>query len=80
MKVCLENKKRGSTFEANNLHIVADSERRETFEALIPLRGVLKRVPAYIPFTGVNLLYGVLGEMQCLFFASNELDHHSEWI
>jgi hypothetical protein len=61
MKASLKNKKKGSAFEANNLDIVEDSERRETFEALIP---------AYFPFSGVNLLYGVLGKRQCLFFAS----------
>ena len=35
----------GSTCEANNLNIAADSERKETFEALIP---------AYFPFTGAT--------------------------
>jgi len=42
----------GSTFEANNLNIPTDSERRETFEALIP---------AYFPFTGV-ILFTLNGE------------------
>ena len=48
--------KKGSVFGVNILNIPADSERRETIEALIPLLGVRNRVLAYFPFTGVRTI------------------------
>ena len=43
-------------FNIKGLNIPPDSERRETFEVLTPLKGVLKRVPAFFLFTGVSAL------------------------
>ena len=48
-----ENNQR-SIFNIKDLNIPPDSERRETFEALPPPRGVLKRVLAFFLFTGVR--------------------------
>jgi hypothetical protein len=49
----IKNKKMESLFKADNLSIPPDSERSETFEALIHLKGGQKRVPAFLPFTEV---------------------------
>ena len=40
-----KNKKSGDTIEIKNLKLPPDSERRETFEALILLKGALNGVP-----------------------------------
>jgi hypothetical protein len=45
----IKNKKSEECIVIVNLKLPPDSERRETFEALIPLKGVLKRVLAYFP-------------------------------
>jgi hypothetical protein len=37
----IKNKKSGECIEIENLKLPPDSERRETFEALIPLKGAL---------------------------------------
>jgi hypothetical protein len=44
LKPVKKNKKMESMFKAKNLNLPPDSERSETFEALIP---------AYFPFTGL---------------------------
>ena len=46
VKTAIKNKKTGNVFGIVELHLYPDSERREIFEALIPLKGGLKRVPA----------------------------------
>ena len=45
LKAVIKNKKTGGTLKTGNLKTPPDSERRETFEVLIP---------AYFPFTGVR--------------------------
>jgi hypothetical protein len=50
----VKNKKSGEGIEMRNLKYPPDSERRETFETLIPLKLVLKRVLDFLPFTGIS--------------------------
>jgi len=46
-KACHKNKKTRNTFNIDNVKVAPDSERRETFEALIL---------AYFPLTGVSVI------------------------
>jgi hypothetical protein len=41
LKAFIKNKKTGERFEIRNLKLPPDSEHRETFEALILLKGAL---------------------------------------
>ena len=44
------------------LHIPPDSERKETFEVLIPLKLILKRVQGFLPLTGVKMILDTIVE------------------
>jgi len=46
VKTAIGNKKSEIVIVIKELHSYPDGERREIFEALIPLRGQLKSVPA----------------------------------